>query len=122
LHSILCPRCGETVESPDHALVTCPEVKELWKLVGKWWKKNLDVGTIHELLQENNSGVNSREISSIWPNVKWAIMYLLWAHRNILVFKGKEKRNLRELFLEWQRVIFDWLTKRSRRNAISWKD
>ena len=34
LNSTLCPRCGDEVETIDHALVTCPEVKRLWSIVG----------------------------------------------------------------------------------------
>ncbi|KAJ9535792.1 hypothetical protein OSB04_un001049 [Centaurea solstitialis] len=65
LNSLLCPRCGEMVESMDHALVTCSEVKMVWNRVGTWWGKNLEtVSSAQELLNEqsaNSSGARKEE-------------------------------------------------------------
>ena len=110
LNSLLCPRCGEVVESIDHALVTCSEVIKIWELVGKWWKKRIDgVTTVHDLLQEANQ------------SIKWVFLYLIWMHRNALVFSGL-KTNLLGTFVELQRSAFERITRRATTWLKGWEE
>ena len=52
LDSILCARCGNEVESIDHALFRCEPVNKLWSLIGKWWKVELGLVTSWDKLSE----------------------------------------------------------------------
>ena len=38
LDTTLCPRCGKEVETVNHALFACDKLRNLWRLVGRWWK------------------------------------------------------------------------------------
>ena len=92
------------METIDHALVTCSEVSKIWELVGKWWKKRIDgVTTVHDLLQEANPPVND---DAVWTAVKWVFLYLIWMHRNALVFSGV-KTNPLGTFVEIRRSAFE---------------
>ncbi|KAJ9541035.1 LOW QUALITY PROTEIN: hypothetical protein OSB04_027541 [Centaurea solstitialis] len=122
LDSVLCPRCGEMVESMDHALVMCREVKPVWNRVGMWWGKNLDtVSSVQELLNEDSSpswGVGKEEV---WLAVKWSFMYFIWRHRNSLVFE-RSSSIVHDKVLEMQRQSFEWISKRSKGWTIHWED
>ncbi|KAJ9565161.1 hypothetical protein OSB04_001127 [Centaurea solstitialis] len=102
----LCPRCGLEVEDLDHTLLKCGEVKLLWSRVGKWWNKSLTgIDSVAQLLQEDADLVRIYKGKAWWVGVKWVFLYLLWSHRNRLVFHNDKKR-LDECFYEWQRIVF----------------
>ena len=120
LDSVLCPRCDDEIESINHALVTCPEVKIIWRQLGKWWKQNMDgVASIQDILQDDNSRVDTRENVSVWSAVKWAALFLIWSHRNEIVFKGSNGSIVDKLF-EWQRKMFEWISERSNKTLGGW--
>ena len=122
LHSLLCPRCGDVVETIDHALVTCPEVKNLWRFVGRWWKRDLDgANSIDDVLQGSNSSIEIEKEDAIWSGMKWMFMYLNWSHRNSIVFAA-ERGKLTDKLFEMQRKSFEWISRRSKNWAMSWED
>ena len=107
------------METIDHALVTCSEVHKIWELVGKWWKKKIEeVTTIHGILQEENISVRD---NSVWTAVKWSFLYLIWIHRNTLVFSGV-KSNLLDNFLVSQRNVFEWISRRANKWSKGWEE
>ncbi|KAJ9559670.1 hypothetical protein OSB04_004830 [Centaurea solstitialis] len=113
--SLLCPRCGEVVESLDHALVNCREVKNFWTRIGKWWNKNLaGIGSLSQLIEEDADMLESHKGRYLWISVKWAVLYLIWQDRNNIVFKNTTS-NLGSYFFIWQRQIFEWMSSRSPR-------
>lgn len=107
LDSLLCPRCGKEVESIDHALVKCEDVKNLWSLMGRWW--NIDVesaSTIQEILEIGNQlGDNTKGLRR-WTAMAWSTLYLVWANRNKMVF-DKVSGSLVDRFLEFQLKSFE---------------
>ncbi|KAJ9541159.1 hypothetical protein OSB04_027665 [Centaurea solstitialis] len=71
LNSLLCPRCDEVVETVDHALVTCPEVKKFWCLVSKWWNKDLEgANSVQDVLQADNTNSMIEGRDKVWAAVK----------------------------------------------------
>ena len=60
-----------------------------------FWKKDI-------CLAETSKGTSN------WLDAKWVFVYLIWAHRNIVVFKG-EKSQVFVLLFEFQRLSFDWV-------------
>ncbi|KAJ9543932.1 hypothetical protein OSB04_023639 [Centaurea solstitialis] len=58
-----CPKRHEAVvESLDHALVNCKEVKTLWTRIGKWWNKNLaGIGSLSQLIEEDADMLESHK-------------------------------------------------------------
>ncbi|KAJ9555268.1 hypothetical protein OSB04_009882 [Centaurea solstitialis] len=122
LNTLLCPRCGEMVESMDHALVTCSEVKMVWNRVGVWWGKNLDtVGSVQDLLNEVSSPSYGDSKEELWLAVKWSFLYLIWRHRNALVFE-RINTKIQDKVLELQRQSFEWISKRSKSWSKCWED
>lgn len=113
ISSILCPRCGKERESIDHALVSCEEVYKLWKGIARWWKIAEDrFETLNDVIGSNNR-------PSLWGEMVGCVLYLIWSHRNRLVFKG-EKSRLVDLFFEFQRKCYVWLEWRSGRRHFEW--
>ena len=120
LDTVLCPRCGLTVETVDHAIVSCVEVRSLWSRIGVWWNKDLSgVDTVAQLLQSDAEEIRESNGNTLWVAVKWSFIYLVWNHRNNLVFNKEEKR-ITDVFFEWQRKVFEWLSKRSKANHLDW--
>lgn len=119
INSTLCPRSEKEVESVEHALVQCEEVNKMWQEVARWWSIDLgSIGSLHDILEWNNdSGGNGRP--KLWTEVTWAFIYLVWSHRNRIVF-NQELRKLRDLFFEFQRKSFEWVARRIRRKKIEW--
>ncbi|KAJ9551745.1 hypothetical protein OSB04_015790 [Centaurea solstitialis] len=120
LDSVLCSRCGEEIENLDHAFVSCREVKNLWYRVRNWWNKpSEDFQSVAQMLQEDADSLKSQKSKAWWVGVKWIFLCLLWSQRNRLVFENK-KSNLLDLFYEWQRIAFEWISKRVKDVQFDW--
>lgn len=120
MDSILCPRCGDTLETVDHALVGCREVKKIWYLTGKWWRRNLEgAESLQELLQEDQTSGEDKRKRSLWEAMVWSFLYLIWSHRNKVVFE-EEKSKLEELFFQFQRKVFEWIKRRDKKTSMEW--
>jgi len=120
LGTILCPRCGDSIEDLDHALVTCNEVKRLWRRFGVWWNRRFDdMGSLAQLLQDDEMVIRNSKGKSLRICAKWSFLYLIWNQRNKLMFRG-DNTSLDELFFVWQRTVFEWLSRRSKYCHIDW--
>ena len=120
IDTVLCLRCGEIAEDIDHALVSCKEVKNMWERVGRWWNKPLSgVNLVSQLTQEDEELLEKSKGKSLWVGAKWALCYLIWHNRNGWAFKG-DKCRIREKYYEWQLVVFEWLSRRSKSSGLSW--
>ncbi|KAJ9558860.1 LOW QUALITY PROTEIN: hypothetical protein OSB04_013474 [Centaurea solstitialis] len=120
LNSVLCPRCGESIEDIDHAFIKCREVNRLWSRVGKWWNKPTSgVDSVAQFLQEDDNLIQSLKDKAWWVGVKWTFLYLLWSNRNRLVFENNRK-SLDDCFFEWQRLSFEWLSNKSKKGFLDW--
>lgn len=98
LDLILCPRYGDSVETVDHTLVGCREVKKIWHRTGTWWGRNMDdVETIQTLLQENQTSREVNRKRHLWEALCWSFCYLIWSHMNKIVFEG-DKRGIEDMF------------------------
>ncbi|KAJ9549250.1 hypothetical protein OSB04_021793 [Centaurea solstitialis] len=118
LHTVLCPRCGESIEDLDHALFKCSEVNRLWMRVGNWWNKPLNgIHSVAQLLQEDGDAIRLNKNKAWWVGVKWIFLYLIWAQRNRLVFNNNKKR-LEDCYFEWQRVAFEWINSRAKEGHL----
>ena len=102
----------------DHALVGCPEVKEVWTEEGRWW--NVDVQgceTLRDSVQIGDS-MSGRDVD-IWSWIKSGFLYLIWSNRNYMVFKGVKGR-IRDLVLEFQKKCFEWVKERDNKRDFDW--
>lgn len=88
LDSTLCPRCDKEIESVDHALIKCEEVKKLWLQTGRWWDLNLDsVSSLSDLFGVVEQLGDNEKGARRWVAVVWCFLYLVWANRNKVVFE-----------------------------------
>ncbi|KAJ9559863.1 hypothetical protein OSB04_005023 [Centaurea solstitialis] len=120
LDSLLCPRCSEYVEDIDHALFKCAEIANLWSRVKNWWNiaSTLE-GSLAQFLLEDAALIKASKGKHWWVGLKWSLLYLVWKQRNDIVFKGVNCR-INDLFFEWQRVVFEWLSHRSKNGIGDW--
>jgi len=120
LNSILRPRCGEEIESIEHALVKWDEVFRLLKEVIKWWNLPADlINSTEDIFSLEDSSVSDSSITGVQSATMWAILYFIWSHRNQIVFK-EAKRSITNLFLDLQRRCFEWISKKCRGLSLDW--
>ena len=120
LHSVLCPRCAKEVESLNHALFLCDEVNKLWREVARWWREDAaNFGSLEDLLESSTNGEVTNHKPKLWKEVVWAFLYLIWSHRNRIIFK-REQRKLSDLVLEFQRKSFEWIASRIHGKHLDW--
>ena len=120
LDSILCPRCSSEVESMDHALYGCVELRRLWNAVAHWW--NIDIRNVlklSNLLEMSMDGVDGNSTPHLWEEVVWSFLYLIWSHRNRMVFE-RCNRKLEDQFLEFQRTSYEWIDQKMGNGRIEW--
>ena len=78
-----------------------------------------NVNTVSGLLESASGNGATESRPWLWEEVVWAFIYLIWTHRNHLVFENSE-RKLEEQFFEFQRKCFEWLDRRSAGRRIDW--
>lgn len=119
LHSLLCPRCNEEVETLEHAIFECKEVKESWIQAFKWWGIATDSGWNLQCLKDpNNAFWKLGGVGDKWKATIWSMAYLIWKHRNDVVFR-QDRRKLMDLWFEFQLRIFQWNNYRSQAKKLS---
>ena len=120
LDSVLCPRCEGAVEDINHALVGCPEVKRLWERFGRWWNKDVgSIDSLSDLIHGDEEILRASKGRSWWVGAKWTFIYLVWTHRNKVVF-NMDKSRASDNFIEWQRLVFEWLNRRCKKKTVGW--
>ena len=50
LGSLLCPVCGDDVETVNHNFFTCEVATELWGMVAQWWQVDIPVFIFYVLV------------------------------------------------------------------------
>ena len=61
-----------------------------------------------ELLTVSNADDENGNGPKLWKEAVWSLVYLIWANGNQLVFKN-DRKNLEDLFFEFQRKSFEWI-------------
>ncbi|XP_071736119.1 uncharacterized protein [Rutidosis leptorrhynchoides] len=87
LNSVLCPLCGDEVETVSHALFHCKMVREIWNKVFKWWGLDPAQHGIDNILCGKSQLSCSSEGENIWQATVWTSVYLIWKYRNLKIFK-----------------------------------
>ena len=120
LHSTLCTRCSKEVEMIDRTILRCEEVSSVWRSMARWWNRNLEnIDSVENLLAScEGSGGNSNQ-PTLWKETVWAVIYLIWAQRNQMVFET-DRRKLEDLVFEFQRKTYEWIANRVRKKKLVW--
>lgn len=122
IHSLLCPCCNNVVESIEHCFVWCDKARVIWEKIFRWWRLGqLNVGSIRELLSHNGLIGFSCCKKLIWQDVIWSALYIIWTHRNSIVFKPGVAV-VPDLFGEIQVRSFEWISARIKKKVIMWVD
>ncbi|XP_071728879.1 uncharacterized protein [Rutidosis leptorrhynchoides] len=67
LHSVLCPICGQEVETVEHSLVLCNLALDVWEKVSRWWGLGAFTNlSINEIFMGNSSVHMSEAGRKIW--------------------------------------------------------
>lgn len=120
LHSTLCPRCGDELESVDHTLMKCKDVNLVWKEFCKWWNlPRSDFVSAVEIVGQVQKTGGSVTIEEVRTATLWSVLYQIWNHRNQIVFKD-DKRKINEMVLEVQLRCFEWITGKLRGRKLDW--
>ncbi|XP_071717973.1 uncharacterized protein [Rutidosis leptorrhynchoides] len=120
LDTVLCPLCGDEIETVEHSLVKCKTVIDFSKKFLRWW--NIPVENLNALDPLANDSIFSsfsKFGNSIWEGVKWVCCYMLWKSRNSKIFRGKEWSNS-SILSEVQATSFGWIIKRNKKISMDW--
>ncbi|KAJ9538859.1 hypothetical protein OSB04_031592 [Centaurea solstitialis] len=102
VNSMLCPRCGEEVETVNHALFSCVKVRRFWKQVDRWWVIELqDLSTLTDLISAGAQRGNNSFGRARWEATIWSFLYFIWEDRNKLVFHSGKIPLTERLAFEW---------------------
>ncbi|KAJ9536769.1 hypothetical protein OSB04_un000073 [Centaurea solstitialis] len=121
LHSLLCPCCGDEVETIDHALFGCTKLTVLWKLIERWWKTDLSgCSSIEDLLGQGFHRGSSGKVFKRWVALVGSFLYFIWSNRNKTTF-GHLSGPIEDEFYRFQLQSFEWISRRDTEIALDWK-
>lgn len=81
----------------------------------------VNIGSTQELLlHKGQSGFSNRK-KSIWQAVIWSALYIIWSHRNSIVFKSRTDV-VPDMFGEIQVRAFEWVYARTKKDLLNWDD
>nr|GEZ09993.1 putative ribonuclease H protein At1g65750 family [Tanacetum cinerariifolium] len=121
LDTILCPCCGDIVESCDHSLILCNMAMSVWEKILNWWKLGMvDAFTIRDMFS-HDGGDNFHNYSRmLWQVVTWSTGYFIWKERNTHVFKGKVS-SVNKIVQDIKLKSFEWISRRTRKKPFEWQ-
>ncbi|XP_027118308.1 uncharacterized protein [Coffea arabica] len=102
---MICPVCGDEIETVEHMLFTCPRAQVVWKLASVRWEGLRDLqGNLWRwwvAVAQTGTKESGTEHISLTANIMWNI----WKARNKVAFEQKRKE-AKEIGLkaqqEWQ--------------------
>nr|GFD42827.1 RNA-directed DNA polymerase, eukaryota, reverse transcriptase zinc-binding domain protein [Tanacetum cinerariifolium] len=87
LDFVLCPSCGNSVETCAYSLITCDLAMGVWDKIFNWWKvRSINAFTIDEFFSSNACVNVPKYFSCVWQAVIWSTGYYTWNERNARVF------------------------------------
>ncbi|GKA08064.1 RNA-directed DNA polymerase, eukaryota, partial [Tanacetum coccineum] len=111
LHSIFCPLCNMAVESTNHLFFASPMMKNLYKVITRWWDvKVLEVSTYEEWWSWPNSLRLSFKIKMVLQGV-FITWWLAWKFRNQIIF-GPNNMSKGRLFDDIVALSISWCSSR----------
>ncbi|XP_071700379.1 uncharacterized protein [Rutidosis leptorrhynchoides] len=121
LDSLLCPMCGDDVETFDHIIYNCNHAKEIWDGVYRWWGKNRPPDISYDNLFKGSGfeGLTSKS-KDIWQAVEWVTGYLIWKNRNQKVFHNNSWASSK-IINEIQVKVYGWINNRSHAKVLDWQ-
>ncbi|XP_071719608.1 uncharacterized protein [Rutidosis leptorrhynchoides] len=119
LNSVLCPICGNEIETIEHVLIRCSVALDVWTRVSRWWNSNIraSIDVNSRFSGFSSSGSNTKSV--LWQAIEWITGYILWKNRNNVIFKRK-KGNAPMILNEIQVKAFDWISNRSKKHRLVW--
>lgn len=88
---LLCPTCNDCLESIDHVLLRCRVSSSVWDKVFAWWGlEDQNCVDVNKLPMFKGKKYWKKEPKDIWEAVVWSFLYLLWSHRNTILFERKK--------------------------------
>ncbi|GKA40871.1 transposon TX1 [Tanacetum coccineum] len=122
LDTLLCPSCGDMVESCSHCLVMCNFAMSVWEKNYSWWKIGVvNAFSIEEFFSSNGNANIPSQSSRMWQAVIWTSRYFIWKERNERVFKGKAS-SLNKIVQDIQLKSFKWIVRRSgKKSEMNWQ-
>ncbi|KAJ9565762.1 hypothetical protein OSB04_001728 [Centaurea solstitialis] len=109
--SIWCNVLGVVKELDEFGLNSSGSFRRVVGEAGDGILVDLESNTLTLFLHEDADLLKSAKGKHWWVGLKWCFLYLVWQQRNKLVFNG-EKSLINDIFFEWQRVAFEWMSFR----------
>ncbi|XP_021991114.1 uncharacterized protein LOC110887857 [Helianthus annuus] len=118
-----CRVCGNEEETPDHVLVKCKVVENVWEQVNMWVKVHTTVkpdtlGEVFGLLNECNwTKAKKKAVHAIFLLTTWVI----WKNRNEKIFRSRVGEIYR-MIEEIKEESYHWMKQRTKVRLESWEN
>ncbi|GKC55447.1 RNA-directed DNA polymerase, eukaryota, reverse transcriptase zinc-binding domain protein [Tanacetum coccineum] len=87
IDSLLCPVCGDHVESVDHLFFSCGMARELWRLLARWCDLDItSVANIAEWFLWVDACKVTKTARYILEGIAATLMWSIWNFHNALIF------------------------------------
>lgn len=91
LNSLLCPWCESSVETIDHCIIGCLEVKETWEKIYSWWGLQPEnVSSVSKFLPDGGKATYSDLVKSMWQ----ATQLILYGRTETIKYLGVKLRTV----------------------------
>ncbi|KAL4592497.1 hypothetical protein LXL04_005495 [Taraxacum kok-saghyz] len=113
---VLCPLCEDVGESLKHLFAACILIYLIWKKIAQWWNvEELQGISVQELFQWEHKVSSSTVIHQRFGEVIMITLWVIWKHRNNLLF-GSVMPRLRDIFDNVRFYSFFWFVNRKLTN------
>ncbi|SPT17523.1 unnamed protein product [Triticum aestivum] len=126
IDSDICPRCARLPEDSSHLFITCPLANRIWQRLGL-------LPLTDGILDLWDVTIPPHLSTTAWPSVLLALLWMIWAARNDMVFRTVDQssvitlRNLISVLDLWshrlvetqdKEDVFSWLPYLSARCTV----
>lgn len=89
--NLLCPLCGQQNETSTHLLLSCSIAYRVWQIFYAWlgFQQSFPNNCLEHFWQHYGL-CGWRKLRMVWMGMWMAVLWLIWLHRNAIVFKDEE--------------------------------
>ncbi|GKA57899.1 putative RNA-directed DNA polymerase [Tanacetum coccineum] len=118
--SCICVLCNASTDCVHHCLLACPKTILIWRKIWSWWKFNPpDFSSLHELLEFVPP--LSPLAKKVFQGVVYVAIWALWDWRNRVLHTSSSCLH-EDIFAKVQTLSLLWLSNRSRKKSLRWRD
>jgi len=122
IQNLLCPSCGEQIESNDHVFTSCNFVNLVWTIISTWLKiPPIFAFSFNDLLKIHDFASKDKTKKKIIQAIVYSTIWCVWKQRNEKIFKGTPTSVTATIGCI-KAITFLWIRNRSKCLNIEWEN